>query len=155
MDRENGTRRKNKGFSNVHSEQVNVQSMIGVSIGRLQTKTGAFSDYDFHGNPWIAEPDWVDIIPENFPGVDPEQAVYSLKMGVKRTPYSEWRSLKRAITNTGSLVHLYQDGPLQVTMPSSFDYGVARLIAENEKRERDGRNRGWIFSGGSRVTDPS
>jgi len=110
-----------------------VQSLTGVRWWQLPEETDAFACYDLCG-PWIPERDWADIVSECFSGCTD----FSMKARVERSPfYGDWRSLTRAITGCGSLVHFVKDGPVWATVPDSFDAGIARVIETRQEKERE------------------
>lgn len=147
-----GIRRKNQGFTDVRSGCVNVQSLTGVPVWRLETETRTFSGYPFRMDaadaPWIPQADWNRIAPKHFPKCE----IFSLKEMTERSKrYSDWRSLERAVTNTGSLMHFFRDGPIYATVVSSFDAGVERVYGMMQDRMHGGQQRGFL----NRWTDPS
>lgn len=131
--RRDGTSREFQGVTDVRSGYVNVQSLTGVPLSRLENETEAFGCYNFYARPWMPVADWNDIIQEYFPGCDG----FSMKELAKGTPYSDWRSMKRAITLSGSLVHFVQDGPVWATAQNSFDVGIARVIEARQETEQE------------------
>lgn len=152
----NGISRKNQGLTDARSGYVNVQSLTGVPVWRLETETRTFSDYPFRMDaadaPWISQADWNRIATKHFPGCE----MFSLKeMAEKSERYSDWRSLERAVTNTGSLIHFFRDGPIWATAVSSFDHGIERVYRTNQERITDGQQKGslnrWIVSSSSSV----
>ncbi|HEY2922044.1 MAG TPA: hypothetical protein VGK77_23925 [Candidatus Binatia bacterium] len=107
--------------------------MTGVREWELQAETEAFDGYDlgYYPRGWTPECDWQDITNEHFPGCDA-----SLKELVKNSPYySDWRSAKRAITETGSEVHFSIDGPVWMSTQNSFNVGMARVVAKRQAAE--------------------
>jgi hypothetical protein len=126
-----GTCREN---NDVRSGFINVQSKTGVRLWELEEKTEAFFRYDFGAYPsgWIPEHDWQTIATSHFPGCDA-----SLKQLVENSPYySDWRSAKRAITATGSLVHVVVDGPVWMSTQNSFDVGIEQVKRLRQSAER-------------------
>jgi len=135
---DDGTSRKNQGLtlpSEVRSGYVNMQSLTGVRLWELEEKTRAFHRYDFGiiPDPYIPELHWNRIVAEYFPGC----GRFSMKELAKGTPYSDWRSLKRAITACGSEVHFFCDGPIWATAQNSFDAGITRVIEAQQEREQE------------------
>ncbi len=112
-----GIKRKNRGVSGSHKGMVNVESVTGVEVWRLQEETELFGDYYLNGNPWIPEKDWMEMAAEYFPGCDR----FSLIEDAADAGYADRRSFKSAITRAGSAFHFNQDGPLWVTASSSLD----------------------------------
>lgn len=117
----------------VHSGFVNVCSMTGRRLWDLEIQTLAFGSYEFGEppSPEIPEADWKSIVASYFPGCD----VFSFKEMVKRTHYSDWRSMVRAITACRSGVHFFRDGPVWATKINSFDFGIAKVIGMRAERE--------------------
>lgn len=145
-----GISRKNQGLTGARSGYVNVQSMTGVPLRCLEEKTRAFARYDFGINPdpWISEADWNRIAAKHFPKCE----IFSLKEMTERSKrYSDWRSLEHAVTNTGSLMHFFRDGPIYATVVSSFDAGVESVYGMMQDRMHSGQQRGFL----NRWTDPS
>lgn len=139
--------RKNQALSDVRSGYINVQSMTGFPRWRLEHETEFLRDYDFGGSPWMPMFDWNDIVLEYFPGCK----IFSYKTMANSAGYSDWRSFDRAVTRTGSAFHFFQDGPVRVTMVSSYNAGVRRLHRVMEKNTEQGRKAGFL----NRWTMPS
>ena len=123
----------------VRSGYVNVQSETGLPCWRLENETETFRSYDFRGNPWIPLGTWNDIVEEDFPGCN----VFSKKTMAHSAGYSDWRSWQRAVTQTGSEYHLFQDGPLWITTCVSYSAGSAHVRETLQDRERAGQGRGF------------
>src|SRR5262245_21124644 len=89
---------------------VNVQSKTGVRLWELEDKTDWFGSYDFGitPSPWMPQADWDQIQAAHFPGADKPLKELASKTG----PYKDWRSAKRAIVAAGSLMHVFQNGPV-------------------------------------------
>jgi hypothetical protein len=127
-----GTCRENQVLSDVHSGYVNVQSKMGVRLMELQLLEDCEDFYSYE-SPWIPEKDWVRIRGTWFPGAD-----RNIKELAKGTPYTDYRSVKRAITRSGSLMHFYQIGSAWMTAQNSFDFGIQRVIqAQHEKKAKN------------------
>jgi hypothetical protein len=129
--------------TDVRNGYVNVQSATGVRLRQLE-ETNAFGRYDFG---WSAEPWWVPqpafqkVMDRNFPGCD----LWSRRAIVEKVPaYSSWTSFWHAVTDTGSLFHIYTDGPLVVTTAISVTAGAERLKHQMADRTRIGNERGFL-----------
>lgn len=136
----NGIRRKNQALSDVRSGYVNVQSVTGFPLWRLENETRAFESYDFHGSPWMPTCDWSDIVNESFPGCK----IFSYKMMADSAGYSDWRSFHRAVTCAESVFHFIEDGPIRATMTNSYRSGVKRLHRVMDKNMIEGREKGYL-----------
>jgi hypothetical protein len=132
--RDDGTSRPDQAISaDVRSGFVNVCSKTGVRLWQLEEETQAFRRYDFGFYPsgWIPERDWQSIATSHFPGCD-----RSLKELVRNSPYySDWRSAKRAITETDSEVHFSIDGTVWMSTQNSFDAGMVTVVAKRQAAE--------------------
>ena len=119
--------------SRTYDSYTNVCTATGRRLWQLEIETIAFGSYEFGepSSPLMPTPVWKDITEKHFPGCD----VFSLKTLVKRTPYTDWRSMRNAITSCGSSVHFVQDGPVWATAANSFDAGIARVIQATAARE--------------------
>lgn len=123
--------------SDTHSGYVNVESKTGVRLWQLE-KTEAFESYDLRNddlspNPWMPIGEWNGIMQDYFGGAD-----VFLKELAAQSPYTDWRSLKRAITRAGSCMHFHQDGPLWVTTQNSGAVGIDRVVQVGNKAEQGG-----------------
>jgi len=120
-----------------------VQSLFGVRWWELaygdMTRTELFNGYRLNG-PWIPACDLTEMLTECFSGM----TLFSKKEMVKRTHYTDWRSMVRAITKCGSEIHFFQDGPIWATVENSFDAGIARVIEISATRESAHWGSKWI-----------
>jgi hypothetical protein len=108
---------------------VNVQSATGVQLCKLQRLEDCEAFYPYK-SPWIPEKEWNKIKTTVFNGADK-----NIKELTEGTPYTDWRSCKRAITRAGSLVHFYQVGPVWMTTQNSFDFGIRRVMEVQQAKE--------------------
>src|ERR1051326_285679 len=101
-----GIRRKNRALT-PGSGYVNVCSLTGAPVWRLE-KTEAFgNDYRHADGALMPAADWQRISATAFPGCD----VFSIKTMANSAGYSDWRAFERAITRAGSAMHLVTQGP--------------------------------------------
>ena len=131
-------------LTDVRSGYINVQSATGMPLARLE-ETRAFRPYDFGWEPepwWIPAQDFQQIMQANFPGCD----LHSRQAIAACVPrYSSPKAFFNAVTNTGSMFHIYKDGPLTVTMTTSVTAGAVKLCHEMDERRLKGRERGYLI----------
>ena len=143
-----GIRRKIQGVTEARSGYVNVQSLTGFSVWRLENETQAFNRYDFDMDtnraPWIPMANWNRIILANFPGC----TEFSIKTMANSAGYSDWRSFDHAVTLAGSAYHFLKYGLIWTTAANSFAVGPAHLKTVMAERRREGQGRGFLLAAG-------